>query len=186
MAEHGPGLEGEFPAAVLARKNYPGASDVGRHQVHGELDAVEAQVEREAERLDQRGFAGAGNALDQHVASGEERAQEFFDGSLMAHDHFMNLGLDVAEGAPEVGHAGHFGGGGYIHRSNTRLIVTRSEAGIDARSKGSSGAWLALSVLVVRRGGEAGAMLLDPSSDGPTSTGILKVSLPSGGLSASP
>jgi hypothetical protein len=104
----------------------------------------------------------------------------------MADDHFVNLGLDVSESAREVGHAGRFGGGGSIHLSNTRLIVTRSEAGIDARSKGSSGAWLVLSALVVRCGGVAGAELFDPSSDGPASTGILKVSLPSGAFSASP
>ena len=39
----------------------------------------------------------------------EKRAQEFFNGLLMAHDNFVNLGLDVAKSAREVGYAGHFG-----------------------------------------------------------------------------
>jgi hypothetical protein len=70
----------------------------------------------------------------------------------MANDNLVNLGLDASEGAREVGHTRRLEGCCCAHRSNTLLIVTRSEAGIEARSKGSSGYWLALSPLLIRSG----------------------------------
>ena len=52
------------------------AGDVGRHQVDGELDAAEAQRQRLGERAHDERLAGAGHALDQDVAAGEEPGED--------------------------------------------------------------------------------------------------------------
>ena len=144
MAERRSRLKGELATPVLARQNHARAGDIGRHQIDGELNSVEAQIEREPQRLDQRGFAGAGDAFDQHVAAREQRRQQFLDRLLVADDHLVNLGLDAPKRPGEIRHRRRFRL--YVtHRSNTRLIVVRSSAGTAARATGSSGSWFRLS-----------------------------------------
>ena len=53
------------------------AEDVGRHEVGRELDAVEPQVHRLGERLDEQRLGEPGNAAQQDVAAGEERRSGF-------------------------------------------------------------------------------------------------------------
>ncbi len=144
MAERRPRLERELAPSVFARQNHARAGDIGRHQVDGELNSVEAQIEREPQRLDQRGLAGAGDAFDQHVTAGEQRRQQFLDGLLVADDHLVDLGLDTPKRPGEIRHRRRFRL--YLaHRSNTRLIVVRSSAGTAARATGSSGSCFRLS-----------------------------------------
>ena len=52
LREHGALDEAQRPAAALVVEDL-GARDVGRHQVRGELDALEAQVQNLGQRLDQ-------------------------------------------------------------------------------------------------------------------------------------
>ena len=55
------------------------SGDVGWHQVDRELDPVEAQVERLAERTNDQRLASTRHSLDQHVAAGEERHQDLLE-----------------------------------------------------------------------------------------------------------
>ena len=73
FAKIGPRDEPDLaPAAAAILLDHLGADDVGRHQVGRELDAVELEVDRLRERLDQQRLGEAGHAAQQHVAAGEE------------------------------------------------------------------------------------------------------------------
>ena len=93
----GPRLKCELATPVLARQNYARAGDIRGHQIDGELDSVEAQIEREPQRLDQRGLAGAGHAFDQHVTAGEQRRQQFLDRLLVTDDQLYESRPESAE-----------------------------------------------------------------------------------------
>src|SRR5438874_1320921 len=100
-------------AAVGALVDHARAGDVGRHQVDGELHAVEGQVERLGERAHDERLADARHALDQHVAAGEERGQDDVDGVLVAHHHPADLVPHGGEGLLEVADRGLGEGGGH-------------------------------------------------------------------------
>ena len=131
VAEDGPALEAEFAAPVVADRITRVPVISAGIRIDGELDPVEAQIERQPERLDQGGFAGAGNALDQHVAAGEERAQAIPRPPARGRRSLCEFppgcgGKVRAKSAI----AGRFGGDRrrFIHRSNTRFIVISSAA----------------------------------------------------------
>jgi hypothetical protein len=88
-----------------------GAGDVGRHQVGGELDALERQVENARDRLDEQRLGQPGHAGDQAVAAREERHQHFVDHGVLSDDHLAQLGEDALAA---VGHA--LGDGGDVGR----------------------------------------------------------------------
>ena len=62
------------------------AQDVSRHEVGGELNAAERQVQNLTERADQQGLAQAGHALHQHVATRQQADQELLDHRLLPDD----------------------------------------------------------------------------------------------------
>src|SRR5208337_1331897 len=137
-------LKGKLAASVVARQDDARAGDIGRHQIDGELNSIEAEIQRQPQRLDQRRFAGAGDAFDQHVAAREQGRQQLLDRLLMPDDHLVDLGLDPPKRPGEIRHRRRFRL--YVtHRSNTCLIVLRSSAGTATRATGSSGCWSALS-----------------------------------------
>src|SRR5690606_9706365 len=74
-----------------------GADDVGRHQVGRELNARELQVQDVGNRVHELRLAEAGNALEQHVAAGEQRRQRAIDHLVVADDAAGDLLLDVRE-----------------------------------------------------------------------------------------
>ena len=92
FAKIGPGNEADLARAGGAiLLDHFGADDVGRHQVRRELDAVELQVDRLRERLDQQRLRQPGHAAQQAVAAGEERDEDFLDDRLLADDRAAEL-----------------------------------------------------------------------------------------------
>jgi len=82
------------------------AEDVGRQQVGGELDALEAGVNGLGEGLGQGGLAGAGEIFEEHMAAGREGRQQMPGGGrLAAHDQ-GNVGGNALVGAPGGGKIG--------------------------------------------------------------------------------
>ena len=92
MAKIGPGNEADLAAAGGAILfDDLRADDVGRHQVRRELDAVELEMHRLRERLDQQRLRQPGHAAQQAVAAGEERDQDLLDDRLLADDRAAQL-----------------------------------------------------------------------------------------------
>jgi hypothetical protein len=124
------------------------ADDVRGHQIGGELNTVEFEVDGFSELLDDEGLCQAWDASEQAVPSREEGDQDFADDALLADDDFGELALEPSRG---VGHTiegcrgvaavrdvkaalGHCG----ILESTTALCRRcrdRSRAGADALSR---------------------------------------------------
>ena len=81
-----------------------GAEDVGRHEVGRELDAVEPEVHRLGQRLDEQRLGEPGHAPQQDVAAGEKCNQDFADDALLADDR---LGQLAFEAPGDLGHLFH-------------------------------------------------------------------------------
>ena len=79
-----------------------GAEDVGRHQIGRELNAVELEVHRVGELLDEQRLGQPGDAAQQAVPAGEERDEDLADHPLLADDGLGQLAL---EAAGDLGHA---------------------------------------------------------------------------------
>ena len=86
-------LEPEDPLAALLDEDVR-AGDVGRHQVGRELDPVERAVDDVGDGPHEHRLAEAGNALEQHVAVGEQAGQRLSDELALADDHATDLALD--------------------------------------------------------------------------------------------
>ena len=76
-------------AAILL--DHVGARDVGRHEVGGELDAAEGQVQRTAERADHQRFRQSRHAFEQTMPAAEQRNQQFVDHLGLADDDARQL-----------------------------------------------------------------------------------------------
>ena len=74
VGEHRALAEAERALARLDRSS--GRCTSRRHQVGGELHALEVEVERGRDRLHQQRLGHAGHALEQHVAADEQRGDE--------------------------------------------------------------------------------------------------------------
>ena len=98
VGEHRPLLEAEVavPGAVVLLEQF-GAEDVARHQVGGELDAAEVELERLAERAHQQGLAEAGHAFEQAMPAGEQADEQLLDDVFLADDGLRDRGLEGAE-----------------------------------------------------------------------------------------
>ena len=96
------GLELEERPAVRVLLDDVGADDVGRHQVGRELDARELQVEDVRERVHEAGLADAGDALEQHVAAGEQAGDRAVDDVFMPDDSPSDLVGDSEEAFAEL------------------------------------------------------------------------------------
>jgi len=68
-----------------------GAGDVRRHEVGRELHAVERQVQRLRQRLNQERLCDAWNADQQYVTSSENRGDEVVDDIELADDASSDL-----------------------------------------------------------------------------------------------
>ena len=99
VAEHGPELDVEVAraGAVNAR-----AHQVGRHEVGGELNAVERAVEHVGEGLDCQGLRKAGDALDEQVPAGEQPDEHALEHHLLADDYSLHLEEGGLEVVPHV------------------------------------------------------------------------------------
>ena len=82
------------------------AGDVGRHQVRGELDAAELQVERLGERSHQHGLAQPGHTLEQGMATGDEADQHVAHNVRLPHHDGGDLVLDARDHGAKLGN-GH-------------------------------------------------------------------------------
>jgi len=67
------------------------AGDVRRHQVRGELNPIEFQVENFSQRADQQRLGETWHTHKQAVTSGEQRDQYFFDDPVLADNHFADF-----------------------------------------------------------------------------------------------
>ena len=68
-----------------------GTDDVGGHQVGRELDAGERAADHLGERLHRQRLGHAGNALEQHVALGEQADEHPLDQQVLADDDPLDL-----------------------------------------------------------------------------------------------
>ena len=78
------------------------ADEVGRHQVRRELDAPELPAEHVGERLDGQRLRQPGDALEQHVAAGEQRDEQALEHRVLADDHALELVQGVLEPGARV------------------------------------------------------------------------------------
>ena len=71
------------------------AGDIRRHQVGGELNPLELEVQDPGERLDEQRFGQAGHTGNQAVPAGKQRDQDFFDHLVLADDDFSQFGENL-------------------------------------------------------------------------------------------
>ena len=134
VREHRPAREDELALAVLLEQ-HARAGDVGRHQVDGELDAVEAQVQRLPERAHDQRLAGTRHALDEHVPAGEQAMRISSITSALADDRLAPARLRMlGEGLAEVVDACACRSGIERHARRWRAVARRlSSAARQAR-----------------------------------------------------
>ncbi len=92
VGEDRPGREHHLPAA--GRRIFlddVGAGDVGRHQVRGELNPVELQLEDARQRVNQQRLGQPRDANDEAVATDEERQQHQLNGVTLTDDELLEL-----------------------------------------------------------------------------------------------
>ena len=111
--------EPQRAGAVLLLENL-GTGDVGRHQVGGELNPLEAEIEDLGERLDEERLREAGDAGDQAVAAGKERDEHLIDDLVLADDDAAQLREDAF--APVLHALGDIGNGG---RNRGHVVYAR-------------------------------------------------------------
>ncbi len=90
-AKTGPLTNLQAPAALILVQDL-GAGDVRRHEVRGELDALEVQVQDVGERLDEERLRQPRHAGDQAVAAGEQRDEHLLDDLVLPDDDLAELG----------------------------------------------------------------------------------------------
>jgi hypothetical protein len=72
-----------------------GAGDVGRHQVGGELDAIELEIEHTRERVNQQRLRQTRNADDEAVAADKQRQQHLGHHIILTDDQLAKFGHDA-------------------------------------------------------------------------------------------
>ena len=88
VAEHRAELGVE---AAGVRPEDPRADEVGGHEVGRELQPLERAAEHVGDGLDRQRLGQPGHALQQHVASGQERHEHALEHRLLADDHPLDL-----------------------------------------------------------------------------------------------
>ena len=127
LAKIGPAEELELAdAGRLVLLDHLGAGDVRGHQVGGELDAVEGQVQGVGQGADHQGLGQAGHADQQAVPPREDGDQQLLEHLLLADDHLAHLGLEPGEGVLEP-----LDGGEVVARAAVRR-------GVSSLTRGSS------------------------------------------------
>ena len=79
-----------------------GADDVGRHEIGGELDAVEPEIDRFGQPLDEQGLGKAGHAPQQTVAAGEKGNQDLANDPLLPDDDLRQFALEPRRGRGDL------------------------------------------------------------------------------------
>jgi threonine aldolase len=96
------------PDAVAAAVTQLGFDDHARsrnvagHQIDGELNAVEGQIEHLRQCAHHQSFAGAWDSFDEDVPASEEGGQDLLDDCLVANDDTTQLPSNAFEGHLEV------------------------------------------------------------------------------------
>ena len=103
VGEDGAGLDLE---AALVRAVDARPDEVGRHQVRGELDALERPAEDLGEGLDGQGLGQTGHALEEEVAAGQEADEDSLEHLVLADDDPPDLEHDRFGGGPGVARIG--------------------------------------------------------------------------------
>ena len=100
FAKIGPGVELERPLLLVVHAD---AGDVAREQVGGELDAGVGSLHRLRHGARERGLAGSGHILEQHVAVAEHRRQHELDDVALAEHRPLDVVGDLPERLREPG-----------------------------------------------------------------------------------
>ena len=82
-------LENAFPVGRF--QHQVGPQNVGGHQVRGELNTVEVEVERRGQGSNQQCLAEPGNAFEQAMPSHEQTGQHAVHDIVVPHDDSANL-----------------------------------------------------------------------------------------------
>ena len=98
MREHRAALELEVtPAGAVVLLEDLGADDVARHQVGRELDAVEIEPQRLAQRAHEQRLAEPRHAFEHAVAAGEQPDQELLDDLVLANHRARDRGFELSQ-----------------------------------------------------------------------------------------
>ena len=114
LREHGALLELEVAAAFVVLQHDLRADDVGRHQVRGELDARELEVQCIAQGFHEQRLPQSGHALEQRMAGREQAGEDAVDQRMMPDDPALDLAaqdIQPLAGSREarlVDHGAHF------------------------------------------------------------------------------
>ena len=84
-------------SATIVLGDHVDAEDVCRHEVGGELDTAEAEIQNLAQRAHEERFPESRNTLEQAMTTGEERAQHLLDDLLLTDDDLADLNADGVE-----------------------------------------------------------------------------------------
>lgn len=82
--------EGAFAGGAVFLEDI-GAGDVGGHEIGGELDAFEGEVEDVGDGFDEEGFGEAGNADEEDVPLAEHGGEDLLDDLVLADDDLGEL-----------------------------------------------------------------------------------------------
>src|SRR5262249_52025461 len=72
-----------------------GSSDVGRHQIGRELDAIESRAYNARHRFDHQSLCCPRHAFNQGVPFGKQADQDLINDRFLADDYFLRFALDV-------------------------------------------------------------------------------------------
>jgi hypothetical protein len=97
LAEERAPLEREVPPPLRRLDHDVGADDVGGHQVRGELDAGETQIQALRQGLDQEGLSQPRHPLQEGMPTGEQTDQDAADDLPVAHHHLGDLPREGVE-----------------------------------------------------------------------------------------
>ena len=86
------------------------ADDVRWQQVRRELNALELQMQRFGQRVDQGRFAKARNAFQQHMPAADHGGEHMLDDVMLADDEFGDFCAEFFEGFLEVRDGGRHDG----------------------------------------------------------------------------
>jgi len=94
VRENRAGHEGHLSAFLGLVQNLH-AGDVRRHEVRGELDALELEMEDAGDGFDQQRLGQAGSAGNQAMSAGKKRDEDLFDDFFLADDDFCQFVFDL-------------------------------------------------------------------------------------------
>jgi hypothetical protein len=128
VGEHGAGPEPEATGGGARRRGVEDdlAGHVGRHEVGGELDPLDVEVERGRQRLHHQRLGDARHALEQHVPAAEQRGHQARQRAVLADHDLGHLVAHRQDGGPRI--ARHRG----VPRRRRRWGRRRRSSGVGA------------------------------------------------------